>query len=189
MRIAALLGSPRKQGNSTALATAFLEQAAELGAQTQAFALNQLGYKGCQGCYACKGKADKCAVKDDLAPVLEALSRADIWVVASPIYFGQISGQLKCCLDRWFSFLVPDYMSNPQPCRLAPGKKSVWCLCQAGPEGAFAEVFPAYVNFLRWYGFVDNRLVRATSTGQAGARDISPAKVAEAQALARELIS
>lgn len=189
MHIAALLGSPRKQGNSTALATAFLEQAAELGAQTQAFALNQLSYKGCQGCYACKGKSDRCVVKDDLAPVLEAMSLADTWVVASPIYFGQISGQLKCCLDRWFSFLVPDYMTNSQPCRLAPGKRSVWLLSQAGPEGAFGDVFPAYANFLKWYGFVDNRLVRAVATGQGGARDLGPDKVAEAKSLARELVS
>lgn len=189
MKIAALLGSPRKKGNSTALAQAFLDQAEQLGAQTQTFALNKLNYKGCQGCYACKGKSEVCAVKDDLAPVLEGLSQAGIWVIASPIYYGQVSGQLKCCLDRWFSFLVPDYMTNPQPCRLAPGKKSVWVLSQAGPEGAFGDVFPAYANFLKWYGFADNRLLRATNTGQGGATDVSPEKIAEARDLARQLLS
>ena len=188
MKIVALMGSPRKNSNSTTLDNAFLEQAAQLGAQTQAFALNQLNYKGCQGCYACKGKSETCAVKDDLAPVLAALAQADLWVVASPIYFGQISGQLKSCLDRWFSFLVPDYMTNPRPCRLAPGKKSVWCLSQAGPENNFADVYPLYIGFLRWYGFTDHHLLRATATGQAGACDVSAERLEAARGLARQLL-
>jgi multimeric flavodoxin WrbA len=189
MNIVALLGSPRKDGNSTAMAEAFMEQAAQLGAQTQAFHLNQLAYKGCQGCMVCKTKLEHCVLKDGLTPVLEALAQADIWVVASPIYFGQISGQLKCCLDRWFSFLKPDYTTNPQPCRLAPGKKGVWFLSQAGPEESFGDVFPLYTGFLKWYGFVDNRLVRATNTGQGGACDVNPAHLAEAKSLARQLLA
>ena len=189
MKVAALLGSPRKNGNSTAMANAFLEQAAQLGAETQIFALNKLTFKGCQGCYGCKGRSETCVVKDGLAPVLEGLSQADIWVVSSPTYFGQISGQLKCCLDRWFSFLKPDYMTNPQPSRLAPGKKAVWCLSQAGPPESFSDIFPLYSGFMKWFGFTDIRLVRATNCGGGGAEDVNPAHLKEAAALAKEWLA
>lgn len=190
MNITALLGSPRKHGNSATLAQAFLDEAAGLGAQVEVFKLNKLKYRGCQGCYKCKTGKDHCAVDDDLREVLKALAAADLWVVASPIYFGQISGQLKSCLDRWFSYLVPDYMTNPSPCRLAPGKQSVWVLTQAGPENMYADVFPHhYTGFLKWYGFTENHLLRSAATGQAGATDLAPEKIAEAKALARKIMA
>lgn len=189
MKIVGLLGSPRKHGNSATLAHAFLDQAASLGAQTGLFQLNKLKYRGCQGCYKCKTKLDHCAVDDDLSEALEALAAADVWVVASPIYFGQISGQLKCCLDRWFSYMKPDYMTNPAPCRLAPGKQSVWMLTQAGPEAMYGDVFPLYTGFLKWYGFKENHLLRAVAAGQASVADVAPEKVAEAQALARKIMA
>ena len=189
MKIAAISGSPRKHGNSATLAQAFLDEAAGLGAQTELFQLNKLKYRGCQGCYKCKTGKDHCAVDDDLSEVLGALAAADVWVVASPIYFGQISGQLKSCLDRWFSYLVPDYLTNPKPCRLAPGKQSVWVLSQAGPESLYGDVFPLYTGFLKWYGFKENHLLRAALTGQAGAVDASPGKIAEAKALARKILA
>ncbi len=189
MNIVSLLGSPRKNGNSAALAQAFTDQAARLGTRVEVFKLNKLNFRGCQGCYKCKTGKERCAVADDLSQVLETLAAADLWVVASPIYFGQVSGQMKCCLDRWFSFLKPDYMTNPQPCRLAPGKQSVWVITQAGPENMYGEVFPHYTGFLKWYGFKQNHLLRATATGQAGATDLSPEKIAEAKELARKLMT
>lgn len=189
MKIVGLMGSPRKQGNSAALAYAFLDQAGELGAQVEVFRLNKLKYKGCQGCYKCKTGKETCAVDDDLSAVLEAMAQADLWLVASPIYFGQISGQLKSCLDRWFSFLKPDYMTNPSPCRLASGKKSVWVLTQAGPENMYGNVYPEYSGFLKWYGFRENHLLRAALTGEAGAATIAPERIAEAKELARKLMA
>lgn len=188
MNIVSLLGSPRKHGNSAALARAFTDQAAAQGAQVQEYRLNKLKFRGCQGCYKCKTDKDHCAVDDELSPVLQAMAGADVWVVASPIYFGQISGQLKCCLDRWFSFLKPDYMTNPAPCRLAPGKRSVWMLTQAGPENMYGDVYGQYIGFLKWYGFHENHLLRAVATGQAGAADVGPEKIAEAQELAKKIM-
>ena len=95
MKIVSLLGSPRTAGNSATIANHVLKIAGELGAETRSFELNRLNYQGCQACYACKTKLDRCVLKDDLSEVLAAVSEADAAVLASPVYYGDITSQLK----------------------------------------------------------------------------------------------
>ena len=95
MKIVGILGSPRKKSNSSELANRVLDAAREKGAETEAFVLNDLDYKGCQACMGCKGKKDYCIIKDDLTPVLEAMREADAVVLASPVYYGDVSGQFR----------------------------------------------------------------------------------------------
>lgn len=128
MKIVCLQASPRPKSNSAALAQSFLDAAGGLGAQVSSHRLNDLHYRGCQACMACKTKLDKCALKDDLAPVLAEIQACDVLVLASPVYFGELCSQLKACIDRTYSFLKPDYLTNPQPVRLAPGKVLVMAL-------------------------------------------------------------
>ncbi|MGO8942464.1 MAG: NAD(P)H-dependent oxidoreductase, partial [Syntrophobacteraceae bacterium] len=56
MNIVCLLGSPREKGNSAAIANRFCSTAQGLGAEVKTFTLNNLKYRGCQGCMACKTK-------------------------------------------------------------------------------------------------------------------------------------
>ncbi|HEY5514134.1 MAG TPA: flavodoxin family protein [Geomonas sp.] len=165
MKIVSLLGSPRSKSNSSTIANQFLKTAAELGAETRSFELNRLTYRGCQGCYACKTALDCCVLKDDLTEVLAAVAEADLVVMASPVYYGEITSQLKGFMDRTFSYLVPDYTTNPQPSRLGP-KKLVFVLSQGHPDEAlFADIFPRYEGFLKWQGFSDAKLIRACGIG------------------------
>lgn len=152
-KVVALLGSPRRHGNSEAIADKIMNTAKSLGAETQEFALNELTFKGCQACMACKTGSEKCVVKDDLAQVLDAVIEADVLIMASPIYFGELTGQLKCALDRMYSFLTPDYMTNPNPSRLAPGKKCVYVLTQGNPNETEFDIFPKYDRFFKWFGY------------------------------------
>ncbi|HAO20454.1 MAG: NADPH-dependent FMN reductase [Desulfobacteraceae bacterium IS3] len=162
MNIVCLLGSPRPKGNSATIANRFLETAQGMGAKIQTFALNKLSYRGCQACMTCKTKLERCVLKDELEPVLDAVRDADILVMASPIYYGDVSAQLKAFVDRTFSYLTPDFKNDPIPCRLAPGKKLLMILAQGEPdEKQFADVFPKYEMFFKWYGFKDFRLIRA----------------------------
>ncbi len=161
MKVVCLLGSPRPKGNSTILAGRFCAAAEASGAQVRTFALNKLEYRGCQACMACKTKLDKCVIEDDLTDALEAVREADALVMASPVYYGEVSSQLKGFIDRTFSYLVPDYGTNPNPCRLAPGKKMVLILSQGHPdEKLFADIFPRYDFFFKWYGFSETSLIR-----------------------------
>lgn len=169
MKIVCLFGSPRSNGNSAAIATRFCETAKNLGAEVQLFWLNKLKYQGCQGCMVCKTKLDKCVLKDDLTDVLETVCESDILVMASSTYFGEVTSQLKAFIDRTFSYLVPDYVTNSNRSRLSSGKKLVFIQTQASPyESRFADVFPRYEYFFKWHGFEDNHLFRACGVRDTG---------------------
>jgi multimeric flavodoxin WrbA len=130
MKIVAIHGSPRK-GNSSAITDHLLLSAEEVGAKTKSFYLNKMTFRGCQACYACKTMSDSCVLDDELAPVLDAILEADVVVLASPVYFGDITGQLKSFFDRTFSFFTPDYRTTANPSRLPSGKS--WSLSR--PRG------------------------------------------------------
>jgi len=162
MEIVCLLGSPRPKGNSATIARRFCETAEARGAEVRTFALNELKYRGCQGCMMCKTKLDWCVLEDDLTEVLDAVRDADVLVMASPIYFGEVTSQLKGFIDRTFSYFVPDYATNPKPSRLAPGKRLVFIQTQGqSDEKLYTDVYPRYEYYFRWSGFEDNHLIRA----------------------------
>ena len=83
MKAVVLLGSPRTSGNTATLAKAFIDTAKALGAAVQSFLLNKLDAKGCQACNACRTKANRCVIEDDLAGVLEAVRDTDVLVAAA----------------------------------------------------------------------------------------------------------
>jgi multimeric flavodoxin WrbA len=189
MQVLCLLGSPRLNGNSSAIAKRFCETAEDLGAQVQTFALNQLTYKGCQACMTCKTELDRCVLQDDLTPVLDAVYDTDLLVMASPVYFGEVSSQLKGFIDRTYSFLLPDYPTNLRPCRLPAGKKLLFIQTQGQPDtNQFNDIFPRYEYFFKWYGFKDNQLIRACGVmdkdDAAGRSDV----MASAEKTANDLI-
>jgi multimeric flavodoxin WrbA len=168
MKIACLLGSPRRHGNSSTVAEHFCNTAVGFGAEVRTFALNELKYRGCQACMACKTKLDRCILDDDLSEVLGAVSESDIVVLASPVYFGEVSSQMKAFIDRTFSFLVPDYITNPKKSRVEPGKTLIFVLAQGNPdEKAFSNIFPKYDFFFKLSGF-ESRLVHACGVREAG---------------------
>jgi len=169
MNVVCLLGSPREKGNSTTVANRFCTTAERLGAEVQAFQLNKLEYRGCQGCMACKTKLDNCALEDDLSEVLEAVLETDVLVLASPVYYGDLSSQLKGFIDRSYSYLTSDYITNPKPSRLSAGKKLVFILTQGNPDQErFADIFERYDYFFKWYGFAESHLIRACGVREQG---------------------
>jgi multimeric flavodoxin WrbA len=169
MKIVCLLGSPRLKGNSALLAERLCNTLKQRGASVQTVALNKLKYQGCQACMMCKTKLDHCSLKDDLAEVLETVRDADALVLASPIYYGDVSSQLKAFIDRTYSYLVPDFYKNPNPSRLSSGKTLVFILTQGQiDENQFADVFPKYAYFFKWYGFESSYLIRACGVSNPG---------------------
>jgi multimeric flavodoxin WrbA len=189
MKIVCLKGSPRKEGNSSTIAEHFLAAAAGAGAETVSFELNSLKYRGCQGCYACKKTLDRCILEDDLTEVLEAVREADMMVLASPVYYGDVSGQLKCFIDRTFSYLTPDYVTSKNPSRLPPGKGLVFILTQGNPDPKlFDDIHPRYEKFLKWYGFAESRLIRACGIGPATVDKVPERTLHEAEEAALALL-
>jgi multimeric flavodoxin WrbA len=185
MKIIAILGSPRAKSNSTVLARRILERAAQLGAETQEVVLNKLHYKGCQACETCKTKLDHCVLKDDLSEVLQAVKDADAVIMASPNYFGEVSGQFKSFFDRTYSYLNPDFSS-----RLKPGKSSVFILAQGQPNlNLYADVHPRYEMWLNRYGFANNYLLRMNGPRAADSVSQRTDLIGQADEIADKLLS
>jgi len=170
MNIVCLLGSPRPNGNSAAMAGRFCESARRLGGRVQTFRLNELRYRGCQGCMACKTRLERCVLEDDMTQVLEAVRETDLLVAASPVYYGDVSSQMKAFIDRTFSFFVPDYWTNPRRSRLASGKRLVFVLAQQNPdEQMFTDIFQRYEIYFAFMGFTRRLCIRACGVSEAGA--------------------
>jgi multimeric flavodoxin WrbA len=188
MKVVSLLGSPRTKGNSATIANRFTETAAKLGAETRTYELNRLTYRGCQGCYACKKDSEQCVLQDDLAEVLAAVQEADVVVLASGVYFGNITAQLKAFIDRCFSYFKPDFHTGPEPSRLKP-KKLVFVITQGNPdEELFADIFPRYDLFLKWLGFNDTRLIRVCGIGPVTVDAVPQKVLLQAEQAAQTLI-
>lgn len=94
-----LSGSPRKGGNSDLLCDEFLKGAQESGNQVEKIFLRSKKVSPCNACYYCKNDG-QCAIKDDMAEILDKMQAADVIVMASPIYFYSIDAQMKAVIDR-----------------------------------------------------------------------------------------
>lgn len=113
MYIIAVNGSPRKHGNTATLLNKVLEGASSQEATTELINLYDLNFKGCVSCFACKLKGGKsygkCAYQDELTPVLDKIERADAVVLGSPIYFSEVTGEMRSFIERLvFQYLVYD---------------------------------------------------------------------------------
>ena len=98
-KVLILSASPRKGGNSDTLCDQFLRGAKESGHQAEKVFLRdkKIGY--CTGCGVCN-KTHQCAQDDDMAEVLEKMVRADVIVMATPVYFYTMNAQMKTVIDR-----------------------------------------------------------------------------------------
>jgi multimeric flavodoxin WrbA len=161
MNVTHIAGSPRKKGSSMRLAKMFLEQAEKKGAQVNTHFLNTMVYKGCQACYACKTTSEKCVLNDDISPVYDQLYDTDLIVLSSPVYFGDISAQLKGFFDRLFSLAKPDYMTNPEPIRLPQGKQVVMILSQNADEETHRDVYEKYLGYFQQMGLENSHVIRS----------------------------
>lgn len=114
-KVLAINGSPRKNGNTATLLQKTLEGANSQGAEVELINLYDLKYQGCISCFACKRKdteyIGKCAIKDELTPVLEKAMAADALVLGSPIYVGDVTGMMRLFIER-FSFMNISYSSK-----------------------------------------------------------------------------
>jgi len=107
-KVLVLLGSPRKNGNSAALADMIARGAESAGARVERVFLHGMKIAPCQSCYACRKPDSKgCAIDDDMQGIFQKLIEHDSWVIASPVYWFNMSAQTKLFMDRCFA--LPAY--------------------------------------------------------------------------------
>ncbi len=182
-----LLGSPRRDCNSDTLARRFLNRAESHGAPTQCFALSDLTYGGCRNLFRCKTYLDHCGQTDDLTPVLTAIAQAQVLVLATPVYFTNVSGQLKLAIDRFFSFFVPDYPTATRKSRLSPGRHLVFLQTQGEPEEKYADLMQSFSASFNGLGFDQHHLVRAWGVRHPGDIDEDVRALGACDAIARRI--
>jgi len=173
-RTICLLASPRRGCNSDTLARHFLDRAETLGSPVETFTLSELSYSGCINLFRCKKDLDHCGQQDGLTPVLRSVSQADVLVLATPVYFTSITGQLKMALDRFFSFFVPGYPTAEVKSRLSPGRHLVFLQTQGEPEHRYADLMDSFSASFKGLGFDHLHLVRAWGVREPGDIDALP---------------
>lgn len=100
--------SPRKGGNSEMLAEAFAKGAAESGNQVGKINLYDKTIGFCKGCLTCV-KTNRCVIHDDADTIAQKMMKADVLVFATPVYYYEMSGQMKTMLDRANPLYTSDY--------------------------------------------------------------------------------
>jgi len=103
LKAVGILGSPRKYGNSSKMLLACLEELSNLGFETEFVYLQERDIKYCLGCGTCLRKGE-CILEDDMRELKQLLKDSNAIVLASPVYFLNVTAQMKCFIDRMLEF-------------------------------------------------------------------------------------
>lgn len=137
-----LNGSPRTNGLTAQMIGALREGIEAAGQEVRQFDVCRMNIRGCIACEYCHTKGNgRCVQKDDMQEIYPLLRQAETLVLASPIYYHNMSGQLKCVIDRFYAALFPD---KPEPLKrtvmlLASGDADVYDGALFSLEGDFAD--------------------------------------------------
>ncbi|MDR2612846.1 MAG: flavodoxin family protein [Deltaproteobacteria bacterium] len=101
MTVLAVNGSPRKEGNTSIMIDWVLDEIRREGFETDTVQLGGLAISGCRACGGCSRMDEyRCVVDDELNSVIKRLPEAEAIILASPVYFADITPELKCLIDR-----------------------------------------------------------------------------------------
>jgi multimeric flavodoxin WrbA len=112
MKILILMGSPRPMGNTAKMAEWLADAAKERDIETEMVYLNVLSIKPCQACGVCQMPGmGECILEDDMKDVYKKIEESDCIIFASPVYFFNLTAQIKIAIDRLYAF-GPDYKKS-----------------------------------------------------------------------------
>ena len=161
-KIALLNGSPRRNGNTAALAKAFTEGAGSAGHTVTAFFLDGMSIHGCKGCFGGHSSREcPCVQRDDMDQIYPAVREADVIVLATPLYYWNMSGQLRTAVDRLFALEEGDG-------NLLRGHGRASALLMAAEGHGFEDVVLYYDHLIRHLGWENLGHVLAGGNGEAG---------------------
>ncbi len=184
MHVTCILGSPVREGNTDTMVRALLAGMKEKADKTMDWlVLNDLVFRGCQACNECKETSvSPCVEEDDMQVVHESLRKADLLVVASPLYMDGVTASVKAFIDRLNAFFGADW--SPR----LPGLKTVLLYSQGlEDQDAYEEVFRLTEQV---YGKFGLQIVSRVVLENAGEHDAAAKRVAlleKLEALGREL--
>ena len=142
MNILVLNGSPRHNGNTAAMVSAFAKGAQSAGHKVDIVEVCREEIKGCLACEYChsKGKG-KCIQQDGMQKVYPLLEEAEMIVLASPVYYHSFTGQLQCAINRIYALDKPKKLRKAALI-LASGSSDVY-------GGAIYEYRNSFLDYLK----------------------------------------
>ena len=174
-QVLVILGSPRKKGNSSTLATRISRGAKSAGAEVETVFLNALKISPCDGCDACKKPNSRgCVIKDDMQEIYRKLIKADAWVIASPVYWFTMSAQTKVFMDRCYGLTA--YAESP-----FAGKRIAIAMSYGDADPVKSGCVNALRTFQDAYRYTGSKIV-----GMVYGSAVDVGEIADSKSLMRE---
>ncbi len=162
-QILVLTGSAREGGNSDLLAEAFAKGAREAGHTVNIFACGRAEIRSCLGCESCWATGTPCVQHDDFEQLWPLLEQADMLVFCSPLYWYNVSGHLKCAVDRFYPY---SKKTKPRDLKI---KETMLLMCgESWFEKSFAGPAEAYRQMIGYKGWKDRGRLFATRVFEKG---------------------
>ena len=176
MDIVAIMGSPRKHGNTDRLLDEMIRGAEENGHNVIKHYIGDLDIHPCRGCGVCMGGKD-CVFRDDALTVTHQIAEAEGLIVSTPIYFGQMTGDLKVLLDRLYGIT-----HNPL---ISLSGKVALIFTHLGPKG----YYNSYIELTKIQPFQMNmhyQILDVLDVGSLGNVQNQPNKLIEAYEIGKK---
>lgn len=158
-----ITGSPRKTGNTAGLVTEFSKGAKEAGNTVTEFFLDRMNIQGCKGCFGGHSSREcPCVQKDDMDKIYLAVRDCDVIVFATPLYYWNMSGQIRTAIDRLFALEEGDG-------NLLRGHDRASALLMAAEGHGFDDVVLYYDHLMEHLRWKNLGHVLAGGNGEAGA--------------------
>ncbi len=138
-KVLAIVGSPRKNGNSVSMVKEALQAFSDKEYEKEIVYLRDHKYSSCIGCEKCAGDR-RCPVNDDMQKVYPVLEKADVLIFASPVYNYNITSWMKAFIDRLYCYY--DWSEDRRSWKSALGKNRPIGLLVIGEQDD-----PQYVGF------------------------------------------
>jgi len=150
MKIIALLGSPKKNGN-TARVLSMFEEKVKANHELEIVKTSKYKVGGCLGCYKCQENTEEpgCVQKDDALTIFDKMINADAIVYATPLYCWSFTSQIKPLIDRHFG-LITGYGTSDHASLIGDKPAALLVTCMGPIEGncdAIQGIFNGFCEY------------------------------------------
>ncbi len=176
MNILAINGSPKKNGSCSTIIKALVDKLQTSNNKITQYDLNSLNIHGCQECFYCRNKkTDICAYKDDISEILEMAKKTDIMIISTPVFYADVSAQLKCFIDRTWSY----YGITGVSANHLPRNRTLVFILSYGYNNTniYDQLYEKYKIYFNMFGFDNCYLIKAYGSQYYTSEIINKAEV------------
>lgn len=123
MKVLALVGSPRKSGNTDILVDKLLDGACSEGCSVEKVYLHDMDIRPCVDCRNCKKGSFECATEDDMKMLYPKLAEVDVLVFGTPLYWYGPTAQMKLLIDRLRPFVASKKLKGKKAILVIPSEE------------------------------------------------------------------